>query len=262
MTILAYVIKQCPNCDCEIKTWGYASRSFTGSGKFYTDGFQEWSVFNENSAVLICPGCNDYIWQGTLPKKKFLSMLDPEFSRCSLPESRPVQLSDYEDILHRTLWKTQAQEKEIRIRLWWTFNNAYRDNDDKSAKVLRDQEVMYEDILQRGSKWMKTKEMRGDLIELGRIKALLSFNYSDCYYPTKKFNLPPDQEANLRRLLELLDTNNPTESIMKAEILREIGQFDQCLKQLNQSSNEAYMSIIKVIRKLAKCKTRRVKRYK
>ena len=261
MTQIAALIKQCPNCNYEFATWGYISYS-TFCGKrdtLYTDGFKSWSLFNESSAVLICPGCNKYLWQEDLPTKEYIIDSNPD----SFPHSRPIQLSDYEYILHHALWGTNAQEKQIRIRLWWTFNNVYRVNNIKRAKVLRESEEVYKDMVRIKSKLELPKnEMAGDLLELERIRAWFSFNYSDRDCTSEKFNLPPEQEANLRRLLQVLDTNEPTETIMKAEILRELGQFDQCLKQLNQSFDDMYMPAVSAIKKLATRKTRRAKTIK
>ena len=62
-----------------------------------------------------------------------------------------------------------------------------------------------------------------------RIRAWWSFNDAYRRRAAEDFRVPPDQETNLRRLLQLLDTNHPEKSIMKAEILRELGEFDPCL---------------------------------
>jgi len=59
-------------------------------------------------------------------------------------------------------------------------------------------------------------------------------------------------------LLQLLDTIDPRDSIMKAEILRELGQFDECLKQLAEPFNERYVRAVDTIRELARDKKRNV----
>jgi hypothetical protein len=45
---------------------------------------------------------------------------------------------------------------------------------------------------------------------------------------------------------------------MKAEIFRELGHFDECLKQLDQPVDDKYRMIVDTIKKLATCKKRQV----
>ena len=40
----------------------------------------------------------------------------------------------------------------------------------------------------------------------------------------------PEQELNLRRLYDILDDNRPTSRLIKAEIHRELGEFDAALE--------------------------------
>jgi hypothetical protein len=91
-----------------------------------------------------------------------------------------------------------------------------------------------------------------------RIRAWWSFNSAYRGDPIKDFNLPSEQEANLRRLLQLLDTNDPDTSITRAEILRELGQFDECLNELDQAFDDAYSRVVDSIKRLAKGRTRQV----
>lgn len=174
--------------------------------KFYIDGFVDGPMYDEGSALLICPRCNRYFWREDVPTRE--SMPDHEYfgnpQRRSLPSAIQVRGSHYRHALHQALWKTSAQEKYIRIRAWWSFNSAHRGN------------------------------------------------------ITEEFGISPEEEANLLRLLQLLDTNDPHDSIMKAEILRELGQFDECLKQLDQPFDDRYLPTIDIIKKLATCKKRQV----
>ncbi len=124
----------------------------------------------------------------------------------SLPSSGSVYRYDYENVLNQGLWKNDIQEKYIRIRAWWSFNDAYR------RRAAED------------------------------------------------FRVPPDQETNLRRLLQLLDTNHPDESIMKAEILRELGEFDPCLQVLDRNFDEEYIKTSDIIKTFAKSGRRQVER--
>ena len=94
--------------------------------------------------------------------------------------------------------------------------------------------------------------------EYVRIRAWWSFNAEYRLQACEDFKLPAEQEENLERLLHLLDTNNQHSLVMKAEILRELGQFDECLRAINQVSDNRYSKVVNVIKKLAKSSTRQV----
>jgi hypothetical protein len=205
MTSYWFEVKQCPNCDCEFIYWAVASCN-TFHAKFYTDGFVDGPMYDEGGYLLTCPGCNKSLWCEDVPTKETLSNLE-YFSgsvRGSLPPAERVRGSQYEDLLRQAIWKTEAQEKYVRVRAWWSFNSPYR----------------------------------------GQI--------------TDEFKMPPEQKQNLLRLLQLLDTNAPSDSIMKGEILRELGRFDECLKHLEQPFEDRYLPAVDTIRKLANCENRQV----
>lgn len=222
MTSYNVEIKQCPNCDCEFHAMVVASCNTFGA-KFYTDGFIDGRMYDEGSALLTCPGCNRYFWRENVPTKK--SMLDSEYFHNaelrSLPGAGEVRGNDYEDILPQALWKTEAQEKYIRIRAWWYATEKSNMSSEPGCFPS----------------WSKPLRRT-----------------------TEEYNMSHEQEANLLRLLQLLDTNDPHESIMKAEVLRQLGQFDECLKQLDQPFADRYLKVIAAIKKLANCKKRRVGR--
>ena len=75
---------------------------------------------------------------------------------------------------------------------------------------------------------------------------------------TQEFRLTTEQEENMRRLVQLLDTDDPDESLMKAEILRELGQFDECLKLLANPFDERLLQTVNVIKDLAHNRKRKV----
>jgi len=91
-----------------------------------------------------------------------------------------------------------------------------------------------------------------------RIRAWWSFNAKYRLQACENFKLPAEQEENLERLLHLLDTNNQHSLVMKADIFRELGQFNECLRTINQVSDNRYSKVVNVIKKLAKSSTRQV----
>jgi len=56
---------------------------------------------------------------------------------------------------------------------------------------------------------------------------------------------------NLERLLELLDISKPSQRLMKAEVLRELGKFDDAMRVLDFHFPSGYASVVALIRNLA-----------
>ena len=74
----------------------------------------------------------------------------------------------------------------------------------------------------------------------------------------EEFLEPAEVEENLTKLLSLLDIDDQHDLIMRAEILRELGRFEECLNLLKQPFDDKYCRTIDVIKKLADCNNRQV----
>lgn len=61
----------------------------------------------------------------------------------------------------------------------------------------------------------------------------------------------PEATMNLERLLELLDIRNPDQRLMKAELLREIGRFDDAIHLLDSHFPGEYRTVVALVRRLA-----------
>jgi len=59
---------------------------------------------------------------------------------------------------------------------------------------------------------------------------------------------------NLEHLLELLNIRNPDQRLMKAEVLRELGRFDDAIRILEFHFPNEYASVVALIRSLAQKK--------
>jgi hypothetical protein len=69
------------------------------------------------------------------------------------------------------------------------------------------------------------------------------------------------QTQNLDALASLLDESEPGQRILKAEIAREHGDFDQCLRLLAYNFDEGYERAVGFIRRLASERVRNVKQF-
>jgi hypothetical protein len=68
-----------------------------------------------------------------------------------------------------------------------------------------------------------------------------------------------DQVQNLHALSAMLDESVPNQRILKAEISRELGEFDKCLSLLSHPFEKDYEFTVGFIRKLAEDQVRAVK---
>jgi hypothetical protein len=60
----------------------------------------------------------------------------------------------------------------------------------------------------------------------------------------KDFPAPEEREKNMEKLLELLDKTNPNDQIMAAEILRQLGLFDEALEVLKKLDRDDYREVL------------------
>jgi hypothetical protein len=68
-----------------------------------------------------------------------------------------------------------------------------------------------------------------------------------------------EQKTNLLRLRDLLDDVNASDRLMKAEIARELGQFDEALALLDFSFSKGMSVYVTTIKKLAEDKIKQVR---
>lgn len=81
------------------------------------------------------------------------------------------------------------------------------------------------------------------------------------WIPNPKTAFSKEQVKNLKALVALLDESEPGQRILKAEIARELGRFDECLRLLAYQFEEGYEYVVGFIRKLAEEKVRAVKQF-
>ena len=92
-----------------------------------------------------------------------------------------------------------------------------------------------------------------------RVAAWRSANDAWRWNPNATSAFSKDQVQNLKSLSKMLDETEPNQRILKAEIARELGEFDECLSLLSQPFDERYGHAVDFIKKLAEEKVRAVK---
>jgi hypothetical protein len=94
-----------------------------------------------------------------------------------------------------------------------------------------------------------------------RMRAWRSANDAWRWNPNATPEFSKDQVQNLKALSDMLDEKEPNQRILKAEIARELGEFDECLGLLSHPLDERYGYAVGFIKKLAEEKVRPVKQF-
>ncbi len=87
-----------------------------------------------------------------------------------------------------------------------------------------------------------------------RLKAWWAFNdrYRDSV--DAEMQLTPEASDNMEHLHDILVEIDPSDRIMKAEIARQLGRFEECIKLLDSEFPDDYMHAVSVIRNAAQNK--------
>ena len=94
-----------------------------------------------------------------------------------------------------------------------------------------------------------------------RVTAWRSANDAWRRVPNATSAFSKEQTQNLHALSAMLDETEPNQRILKAEIAREMGEFEKCLRLLSHPFDKDYDHAAGFIRKLAEEKTRGVRQF-
>ena len=94
-----------------------------------------------------------------------------------------------------------------------------------------------------------------------RVSAWRSANDAWRRVPNATPAFSKDQVQNLKSLSDMLDEKEPNQRILKAEIARELGNFDECLGLLSYQFDEGFAHAVGFIKKLAEEKVRVVRAF-
>ena len=92
-----------------------------------------------------------------------------------------------------------------------------------------------------------------------RVRAWRSANDAWRWNPNATPAFSKEQVQNLKSLYKMLDEKEPNQRILKAEIARELGEFDECRLLLSYQFDKGYDYAVGFIKKLAEEKVRVVK---
>lgn len=179
-------IYECPDCSAQIKNKSLISGN-TFNATVYSDGFLEAPMLPQYPDLTRCEECGHYLWLSRLKEITEISIFEldlPEWN--TVPWARLLTLDEYKQVLELGIIENVSDEKFVRMRIWWCYNDRIR----------------YQD---------KLVQIDKDIIEGKLFKDI----------PEKEY-----WAENLGKLMPLLDSKRPEEQVLIAEIYRNQGRFD------------------------------------
>lgn len=196
-------VLQCPNSSQVIRQKVLNSGNSVGAIN-WSDGYTYLPMLPQVPAITRC-GQGPYFW---IAEAKVLGEITQEAkipeAWKKAPEVRILSTSEYLEALSQKIAKNPQQERYLRIKTWWSSNDAVRNSKSKN--------------------------------------------------PFNPFQNASPERENLETLLQMLDTSDPDQLLMKAEALRELGRFAEALEVLKTPLDKEYQEPQKKLIKLAKKK--------
>ncbi len=181
MTFGPNYIYECPQCNHLISRGSTTSGNTFGM-KLYSDAKRVTPMLQEFPSITKCPKCNHIFNIDDLKEIGKYSWGDDVIDQWKNADiARSLDIYDNFTALTKNIAKTDNEELEIRLNIWWLFNDRVRNNENL-------------------------------------------------------FNLEDDKNLwfdNLNKLFKLLSNEDESDRIIKAEIYRSLGDFDNCMNIIN-----------------------------
>jgi len=209
-------IYECPACSSFLRTGSSLSGNTIGA-KIYSDGKIVAPMAPAYPNLTKCKNCDTILWLSDMKAIGTCAW----GGRCekkeweSAPSAYFLEFNDLLRFLELDAVKSNKEkEKYVRIRILWSFNDNMRHIEG---------EIILDSLLASLGKTGKEKSDQKMETEK-RIR-----NEKEVFIQKNKVSW----EQNCQRLLELLDTKDVDQKIMAAELYRNLGRFDACMKLLS-----------------------------
>ena len=206
-------IYECPKCGHYLRNGALASGN-TSRGTVYSDGKSIYPMLPDYPDLTKCKKCDNIFWLNDLVKIGEDDCAWWEKSNSKWANVEYAEFLGIKDLFRALEISKPEKEKNIRIWIWWAFNDRIRDG----GKEL---------FIGRCPKL-------SDLVNFKpRIKNI--FSHITLFF--KRFVTPSfievdDKdlwEQNCKALLNMLGTDNIHEKFMKIELYRNLGEFEKCI---------------------------------
>ncbi len=258
-------------CQCgEIYTISMPKLEANLDVNIYTDGVVEGGSVPRDIKVFKCVSCGEY---------RYIAQCE-KVASSGAPLSEPTS-EEYIDLLKRKEFDTPG----IRVKAWQRSNDRYRNIDSLEdvgvkiellkAKIAEIPSVAHFDeyIVKMEAKLAQTpseiiqkkiQELKGKREEvLQRVDEKRYLEELEVKQEEMRkageveITYTPEEEENMRYLLEALEDDGAG-LLLKAEILRNLGRFQEAIEVCSRISEKHYENILKVIADLAQKNLKKV----
>jgi hypothetical protein len=314
-------------------------------------------MYDSGSALLVCQKCKKPFWKDEIKVKRSINNSEYASVRGKVSSASAPSVSDYPDLVSKTFWRTTKEEKYIRVRTMWAYNDLVRIDtrvyEDLLEKLFSDLNILFNhlseadlaedlkyDLMNAWWAWDKmcydfgyrtstdgdsfdviltltkipveeypppkdkihesvircwSRNYLNSILLCSTIRANLFSQFHehlknkldtlikkhnsldantkyDCIREMRESFmrlsrsvdndgiLVDPAEANLERLLQIWGKTSETDALMRGEILRELGRFEECKTQLSRKFSKEHSKTTSFIKKLARQKKRCVAR--
>ena len=142
------LIYQCPNCNTLYSQRSLVSGNNIGQ-KLYSDGKQIAPMFPQQARLIKCHKCGSFLWldkMGIIGEHHYVSsyqLVNSFFGITSVGSKdrteqqiawnnatsvKHLEIAEYFEALEKKVFENVEEERYIRIQLWRTYNDRFRDN--------------------------------------------------------------------------------------------------------------------------------------
>ena len=241
------IVRRCPKCDREITEPTLASGNTFGA-QYWTDGKRIARMLPEYPQFVKCPQCSSLFW---LEDAEQIGQIEVyQFKTFTFPSARHYDTPTEGDYLAAVQHEkfTPDRERYIRIRAWWFANDQSRALYEKiRVKVDREEGLFDKEIVSDMAAPVERQYVRF------KIRPSAFERLETLYHgAASEVSFSEEQKNNLAALHTLLDENDPERRIMKAEVARERGLFDEALELLQVDFSDRFKRAVDLIGMLCK----------
>jgi hypothetical protein len=216
MIIGPSLIKECPHCLKPFKQWTTISQNTFGA-TYWTDGRMMARSYPDFPKLVKCPHCKNLLWidEAKIIGQEFFRSFTPKSQRNSL-----VAILDESGNGHQ-------EPPSSRNDAWSGVQSYLKPSDSdylafiEGGNARDDKEVRY---IRMRAWWATNDPIRRPTKRRKRRGIILGQSLK--------------AQDNMRLLFELLDQTDETQRLLKAELARELGQFDLAQQLLSSEFSE------------------------
>jgi hypothetical protein len=123
-------IYQCPGCTNKISRESLMSGNTFGAN-YYSDGKRIAPMLIEFPNITKCKNCNSIFWIKNATELGTSDWFDDSNEKKEkIQEASFLTIQEYFEALERKVHQSKAEERDIRVSIWWTFNDRIRHRDE------------------------------------------------------------------------------------------------------------------------------------